>query len=104
MAASDVERKDVVFALARNIVKVDYKDIPAEAIEATKKSTLDTLGVIIGAGGLTPPGLRELVGLVREAGGTEESTILSFGGKVPAWMAAFVNGAMAHFLDYDDVH
>jgi 2-methylcitrate dehydratase PrpD len=28
--------------------------------------------------------------------------VLGFGGRVPAVMAAFVNGAMAHCLDYDD--
>ncbi len=41
---------------------------------------------------------------MKEGGGREESTILGFGGKVPAWMAAFANGAMVHCLDYDDIH
>ncbi|MDP2953706.1 MAG: MmgE/PrpD family protein, partial [Chloroflexota bacterium] len=62
-----------------------------------------TLGVIVAASGMTP-GLKELVDLVKEGGGKKESTILGFGGRVPAWMAAFANGAMSHCLDYDDIH
>ena len=94
-------QEDVVWTLARNIVKTGYKDLPAEAVAATKKSVLDTLGVIEAASGITP-GLKEIVELVKEGGGKEESTILGFGGRVPAWMAAFANGAMSHCLDYDD--
>ena len=29
--------------------------------------------------------------------------MLGFGGRVPAPMAAFANGALAHALDYDDL-
>lgn len=94
---------DVVWTLAKNIVQAGYPDLPAEAVEATKKSILDTLGVIEAASGITP-GLKELVGLVKEGRGKKESTILGFGGRVPAWMAAFANGAMSHCLDYDDDH
>jgi 2-methylcitrate dehydratase PrpD len=39
---------------------------------------------------------------VRGSGGKPESTLIGFGGKVPAVDAAFVNGAMAHGLDFDD--
>ncbi|MFH1087297.1 MAG: MmgE/PrpD family protein [Chloroflexota bacterium] len=96
------EKEDLAATLARNIANVSYEDIPADARESTKKSILDTLGVMAGASGLTP-GLRELADLIKESGGREESSIIGFGGKVPAWMAAFVNGAMAHCLDYDDI-
>jgi len=50
---------DVVWTLAKNIVQAGYPDLPAEAVEATKKSILDTLGVIEAASGITP-GLKEL--------------------------------------------
>ncbi len=96
-------KEDVVWALARNVVQTEYQNLPSEAVESTKKSILDTLGVIEAASGITP-GLKELVELVTEGGGKKESTILGFGSRVPAWMAAFANGAMAHCLDYDDLH
>ena len=62
------------------------------AVEATKKSILDTLATILGASG-TIPGCQEITELVKEAGGKEESSIMAFGGRVPAWMAAFANGS-----------
>jgi hypothetical protein len=37
-----------------------------------------------------------------ELGGKPESTVLGFGTRLPAPAAAFVNGGMAHCLDYDD--
>ncbi len=96
-----MEREDVVWTLARYVVRTGYNDLPANAVEATKKSVLDSLGVIVAASGITP-GLKGLAELVKNSGGREESTILGFGGRVPAWMAAFANGAMVHCLDYDD--
>ena len=78
-----------------------YDDIPDEARDTAKKSLLDTLGVIIAASGLEPA-VAPVAELAVESGGREESTILGFGGRVPALMASFVNGAMAHCLDFDD--
>ena len=97
------KEKDVAYALARNVVRVNYNDLPPKVVEVTKMSVLDTLGVIAAASG-TVPGIAQMVELVKETGGREESTIMGFGGRVPAWMAAFVNAAMGHALDYDDLH
>jgi len=97
-----MEEKDAAFALAKNVVNVKYEDIPEEVVESTKKSILDTLGVLVAGSGLEP-GCRRVVELVKGGGGREESSILVFGGKVPTQMAAFANGAMVHALDYDDV-
>jgi len=78
-----------------------YDRLSEPARDAAKKSILDACGVILAASGMEPA-VRELVNFVKESGGREESSILAFGGKVPAVMAAFANGAMAHCLDYDD--
>ena len=94
---------DAAFRFAENIVNTSYDNLPSEVVEITKKSILDTLGVMVGASGMGEEvGIRQIVDLVREGGGKEESSILGFGGKTVSWMAAFVNGAMAHILDYDD--
>lgn len=100
--ANVLEKTEVAELLAKNVAETRYEDIPAETIEVTKRSILDTLGVAVAASGIVPE-LKGLVDLIKEAGGKEESTIWGFGGRVPAWMAAFANGAMAHALDYDDV-
>jgi 2-methylcitrate dehydratase PrpD len=42
--------------------------------------------------------------MVREWGGSEQSTVIAYGVKCPAPNAAQVNGTMIHALDYDDGH
>jgi len=92
---------DISNNFAAFVANAKYSDIPADAVESAKKSILDTLGVILAASG-AEPAVRGVVDLVRESGGRPESSILGFGGRVPAMMAAFANGAMAHCLDFDD--
>lgn len=93
---------DAIIDIAKTVAETTYDRIPAAAIEMTKRSILDTLGVTL-AGGTIGAGCKDLVDLVKDGGGKAESSILGFGGKVPAWMAAFANGAMSHALDYDDI-
>ncbi len=98
-----VSRVDAALELASYIANTKYDDIPEEVREVTKKSILDTLGVILAASTMGE-GCKQVVALVKEAGGKKESTILGFGGKVPSFMATFANGAMGHAMDYGDVH
>ena len=93
--------EDLVHHFGRFAAAVQFDDLPIEAVEAAKKSILDTLGVIMAASGLEPAA-RPVVDLVRESAGKPEATVLAFGGRVPADQAAFANGAMAHCLDFDD--
>ena len=94
--------KDASFLIAERAIDVTFDNIPDDVINTAKRSIPDTLGVIIGASGITP-GIKEVVMLIRDSGGKQESSILGFGGRVPALMAAFANGAMAHCMDYDDI-
>lgn len=89
--------------LSKNIGGIGYADLPPETVGVSKRSILDTVGVILGASTLGE-GCREMVELAKEGGGKEESSIMALGGKVPCWMAAFANGSMSHPLDYDDTH
>ncbi|MBI2859020.1 MAG: MmgE/PrpD family protein [Chloroflexi bacterium] len=95
--------RDLVWSLAENVTGTSYDRLPPETVRVTKMCVLDTLGVIAAASGTTAD-LQKVVNFVRESGGKEESTIVGFGGRTPAWLAAFANGAMAHCLDYDDLH
>ena len=92
---------DLCFALADYACNTRYDRLPSGAVEAAKKSVLDALGVILAASGMEPAA-RGVVDLVKETGGRPEASILAFGGRVPAIMAALANGAMVHCLDYDD--
>ena len=87
--------------LAEHIVGVDYEQLPSKVVAKTKLQILDTLGIML------PPSTLEktciaLEQICREGGGREESTIVGFGGRLPCWMAAFLNGSLCHSMDYDD--
>jgi 2-methylcitrate dehydratase PrpD len=93
--------RDLSLDLADFFAGTRYETLPASAIEGAKKSVIDTIGVCLAASG-KEPAVGDLVDLVLQSGGREEASVLAFGGRVPAMMAAFANGAMAHCLDYDD--
>ena len=89
---------EVTRALARNIVEKRFEDLPGEIVEVTKRSILDTFGVML------PPTTLEraciaLEGVFREEG---ESTLIGFGGRASPLSAAFLNGSLCHPMDYDD--
>lgn len=89
--------------LAKFVAESGYDDLDTKTVEMTKKSLLDALGVTLAASGLCDS-CRMFVQLAIEQGGKKESTILGYGKKVSANMAAFANGAMAHALDFEDAH
>lgn len=93
---------DASYLFTENFVRTQYEDLPESVVEATKKEILDLLGVAIG--GASESGAKELLEIVLDWGGKEESTIIGSGRKVPAPNAGHVNATMAHALDYDDVH
>ncbi|MDO9433959.1 MmgE/PrpD family protein [Hydrogenophaga sp.] len=92
---------DLLQAFAAFAANCRYEDLSPEAIDGAKKSILDTLGVMLAATGVEPA-VRGVAELVQECGGAPEASILGFGGRAPAVMAGFANGAMAHCLDFDD--
>ncbi|MBM3133631.1 MAG: MmgE/PrpD family protein, partial [Chloroflexi bacterium] len=88
--------------LSHHIAGTRFEDIPAEVVEMTKIGILDTIAC--GLAGTTAPGVREVVELVKELGGREESTVMFYGGKISSPYAAFANSTMCHARDFDDTH
>ena len=103
MTTSMEQKEDASAALARSVVNARYENINPKTREVAKRSIFDLLGVMMAASGVGAAGCKEIASLVKEAGGKGESTVVGFGYKVPCWMAAFVNGSMAHTLDMEDV-
>ncbi|MBC2834528.1 MmgE/PrpD family protein [Paragemmobacter straminiformis] len=91
---------DISHDFASFAANTRYEDLPEAAVEAAKKSLLDTLGVMLAASGMEPA-VRPILETVLENGGQEQATIIGFGKRVPSSQAAFVNGALAHGLDFD---
>jgi 2-methylcitrate dehydratase PrpD len=94
-------QRDLSLHIADFFADSTFDKLSKEAIDGAKKSIIDTMGVTIAASG-KEPAVKAMVGFVLQSGGREEATVFAFGGKVPAIMAAFANGAMSHCLDYDD--
>jgi 2-methylcitrate dehydratase PrpD len=85
------------------LVETDYEALPADVVEVTKKQVLDTLAAMVGGSTCSISGeLEEMVDLVKGWGGRGESTIVAFGGRVPAPSAGFLNGILCVRLDFDD--
>ncbi len=76
--------------------------LPDSAVGAARKMTLDALGCAIG--GQDSEGITACLDAARERGGAGQATLLVHGDRLAMADAAFVNAAMIHALDYDDVH
>ncbi|MBB2944422.1 2-methylcitrate dehydratase PrpD [Actinoplanes lutulentus] len=80
-------------------------DPPARVRDDVPTRILDVLGNALAAyaeegADAGPAAIRAM----RRWGGVAESTVLGYGDRLPAPNAAFVNGTLAHSLDYDDTH
>ena len=93
--------RDVSHHFAHMAANVSIDALDDAAIDAAKKSILDTVGVALAASGVEPAA-QALIDLVKHDGGRPESSLWGMGMRVPAANAAFANGALAHCLDFDD--
>lgn len=82
--------------LAEFVAGVSYEDLPQTAVRALKIRMLDALGCALGG---------EPVGMIREQieefGGNPLTTLIG-GGKTAPDRAAFYNGTLVRYLDYND--
>jgi len=88
--------------VARFIAGFSYEDLPRSVVAKAKTHILDTLGVTL-AGSSTEVG-KMVSRFVKKLGGSQESTLFGYGGKVPSINAVFANSAMAHSIEADDLH
>ncbi|MGH9046926.1 MAG: MmgE/PrpD family protein [Acidimicrobiales bacterium] len=77
--------------------------IPEPALQAASRSVLDAIGVSLGASGLGE-GCGAFLRLARASDGSGPCRILGTSVRVGPPLAALVNGAFAHALDYEDAH
>src|ERR1700720_1436880 len=96
---------DETATLAAYVANLKFEDIPQEVLERAKVLTLDFLGSAIRArrdAESTPSLLKMLEALALDGKG--ESTVF---GDAKSWtpaVAALLNGALGHSLDFDDPH
>ena len=82
--------------------RATFARLPDEVVDSVRKRVLDVLGICVAATPLdTSAAAREWVA---DQGGAAQSNAVGVGARMPATLAAFVNGVLAHSLDYDDTH
>ncbi|MBX7184740.1 MAG: MmgE/PrpD family protein [Vicinamibacteria bacterium] len=89
-------------ALALFAADVRRDTLPDAVAASVRERLLDTVGLCLGATPLETSGMARRV--AQAWGGPGESTVIGAAGRLPALGAGFVNGVLAHSLDFDDTH
>lgn len=89
--------------LARFVAETSYEDLPVSTCEMAKRCLLDGVGVSLAATALADVCV-PFRDYAIEQGGRPECTLFGSDVRVPAALAAFANGALAHALDFEDSH
>ena len=94
--------ESILQQFSRWAAAVSYDTLPAAVSTSLKERVLDTVGLCLAA---TPLETSQMaLTLALQWGGTPEATTIGAPQRLPAPAAAFVNGVLAHSLDYDDTH
>jgi 2-methylcitrate dehydratase PrpD len=88
--------------LAAFAAGTSYDDLPDVVVESVKMRVLDTIGIAVAAAPLETS--RAARRWAAEQGGSDGASAVGVDRRLPANLAAFVNGVLAHSLDYDDTH
>jgi 2-methylcitrate dehydratase PrpD len=79
-----------------------FARLPDEVVDSVRKRVLDILGICVAAAPL--PTSRAARRFASDQGGRGMSHAAGIPDRLPPPLAAFVNGVLAHSLDYDDTH
>ncbi|MEM7585153.1 MAG: MmgE/PrpD family protein [Acidobacteriota bacterium] len=94
--------KTLLQHLAEFAADVEYGALPAEVTTSMRQRVLDIAGLNLAARPLATSDMA--LAVARQWGGPEEAQMIAYEGRLPAAAAGFVNGTLAHSLDYDDTH
>jgi 2-methylcitrate dehydratase len=87
-------------ALARYATDLKYKDLPEDIVRTAKRTILDTFGCAFG--GYTAGPSRIATKLASDVNAKRGATVLCSGIKTSPDLAAFANGVMIRYLDFND--
>jgi 2-methylcitrate dehydratase len=83
-------------------LKLSYHDLPQEVIRRTKHIVMDTVGCALGGAQSPPAKIARAV--ASEITSAIPSTVLISGQKTSSDLAAFANGVMIRYLDFNDTY
>ena len=88
--------------LADYVHSINYEDVPENVVHETKKRIVDSLGCAMGAFNAVPVRIsRKVAEAARDSQG---STLFGTRKKTAPDLAAFVNGIMVRYFDYNDTY
>ena len=79
---------------------LSYEDLPPEVVERTRRLILDTVGCALGAAPWQAPSVARV--LAADVQSRISATVMVGGQQTSPDMAAFANGVMTRYLDYND--
>lgn len=88
--------------IARFAIANSFDELPSDVVESVRKRVLDILGICIASSSLETS--QSARAFVASQGGHPQALGIGMGSRVPTTQAAFINGVLAHSLDYDDSH
>ncbi|MEN7431523.1 MmgE/PrpD family protein [Chromobacterium sp. TRC.1.1.SA] len=88
-------------SIARYAATIQFEQLTPGAVEIALQAITDILGVTIA--GAEDPDVGILAGVVESWGGAPQAAVLGRRTRLPAPMAALLNGAASRVLDFDDV-
>jgi len=96
------QSQNLTQALAQQATAVAYDALPEAVRELARQCVLDYFGVALA--GADDPLAAILLDELSEAGGAAQASVIGHEARLPGLLAALVNGAIGHALDYDDVN
>ena len=91
-----------ISALSRYATDLRFEDLPADAVHETKRRLVDTLGCFLGGFNAEPSRMARAI--ARRCIGNPPARILGTTEMSTPQEAAFANGVMMRYLDYNDVY
>ena len=89
----------IVERLAGYASSLEFEDLPGEVVHQVKRLVIDSIGCGLGASDAAP--VRAARELALEVRGSSPATLLGTRETTTPEMAAFVNGAMVRYLDFN---
>lgn len=86
--------------IADHVVGMRFDELPAATVDATVRSLVDGIGVMLAASSLGE-GAEAFADLALE-GGSGQSRLIGRNARAPVLAAALANGALAHGIDFED--
>jgi 2-methylcitrate dehydratase len=99
---SEARAQPIADALAGFAAALRFEDLPIEVVRTIKRTILDTVGCAIGSYQAVPSQIANR--LAADVSATVPATVFCSGVRTSAERAAFANGVMARYLDFNDAY